>query len=127
MFLGGNRTRILSFSRDALTQLSYQFDNQSTAAHPKRNDGQEASWVVYRLPGCTGFEPACGASTAFADNPDSTARRKDSMDKKRRWWRDSSWQDSNLHLLGFRPSALSQLSYTPLMVEDNQRSAAHRK
>src|SRR5205814_3233296 len=63
---------------------------------------------------------------AFTDNPESAARRKDSMDKKRGWRRDSIWQDSNLHLLGFRPSALSQLSYTLLMVEDNQRSAAHR-
>ena len=60
MFLDGNRTRIFSFSRDALTQLSYQFDNRSTAAHPKKNDGQEAKWVVNRLSGCTGFESACG-------------------------------------------------------------------
>ena len=34
MFLDGNQTRIFSFSRDALSQLSYQFDNQSAAAHP---------------------------------------------------------------------------------------------
>ena len=60
MFLDGNRTRIFPFSRDALTQLSYQFDNRSTAAHPKTNDGQEARWVVNRLSGCTGFEPDCG-------------------------------------------------------------------
>jgi hypothetical protein len=65
MFLDGNRTRIFSFSRDALTQLSYQFDNRSTAAHPKvlahgQDDGQEARWVVNRLSGCTGFEPDCG-------------------------------------------------------------------
>src|SRR5437879_8777426 len=60
MFLDGNRTRILSFSRDALTQLSDQFDNQSTAAHPKKNDRQETRWGVNRLSGCTGFEPACG-------------------------------------------------------------------
>src|SRR6266545_7334569 len=43
-FLDGNRTRIFSFSRVALTQLSYQFDNRSIAAHPKTNDGQEARW-----------------------------------------------------------------------------------
>src|SRR5437867_4161970 len=60
MFLDGNRTRVLVFSRDALTQLSDQFDNQSTAAHPKKNDRQAARWVVNRLSGCTGFEPACG-------------------------------------------------------------------
>src|SRR5688572_6964852 len=65
MFLDGNRTRIFSFSRDALTLLSYQFDNRSTAAHPKvlahgQDDGQEARWVVNRLSGCTGFEPDCG-------------------------------------------------------------------
>src|SRR5688572_4270255 len=65
MFLDGNRTRIFSFSRDALTLLSYQFDNRSTAVHPKvlahgQDDGQEARWVVNRLSGCTGFEPDCG-------------------------------------------------------------------
>ena len=51
MFLDGNRTRILSFSRDALAQLSYQFDNRSTAAHPKNgDDGQGASWVSIGCP-----------------------------------------------------------------------------
>src|SRR5438034_9873152 len=28
---------------------------------PKKNDGQEARWVVNQLPDCAGFEPACGA------------------------------------------------------------------
>jgi hypothetical protein len=34
--------------------------------------------------------------------------------------------DSNLHLLRLLSSALSQLSYPLLMVEDNQQSSAHR-
>jgi len=40
----------------------------------------------------------------FTDNPNSAARHEDSMDKWRPWRRDSSWQDSNLHLLSFRCS-----------------------
>ena len=65
MFLDGNRTRIFSFSRAALTQLSYQFDNRSTAAHPKvlahgQDDGQEASWEPSHLAAGAGFEPARG-------------------------------------------------------------------
>jgi len=34
MFLDGNRTRIFPLARAALSQLSYRFDNQSTAARP---------------------------------------------------------------------------------------------
>ena len=60
MFLDGNRTRIFSFSRDALAQLNYQFDNQSTAAHPKRNDGQRGELGIHRLPDGARFERARG-------------------------------------------------------------------
>ena len=73
MFLDGNRTRIFSFSRDALTQLSYQFDNQSTAAHPKSNDGQEARWESIGCPMVRGLNAL--AVSRFANNPNSTARR----------------------------------------------------
>ena len=79
MFLDGNRTRIFSFSRDALTQLSYQFDNQSTAAHPKvlahgQYDGQEARWESISCPMVRGLNAL--AVSRFTDNPNSTARRK---------------------------------------------------
>ena len=73
MFLDGNRTRIFSFSRVALTQLSYQFDNRSTAVHPKKNDGQEAGWVSISRLMARGLNPL--AVSRFADNPNSTARR----------------------------------------------------
>ena len=73
MFLDGNRTRIFSFSRDALTQLSYQFDNRSTAAHPKRDDGQEASWESIGCPMVRGLNAL--AVSRFTDNPNSAARR----------------------------------------------------
>ena len=73
MILDGNRTRIFSFSRVALTQLSYQFDNRSTAAHPKKNDGQEARWVSISRLMARGLNPL--AVSRFTDNPNSTARR----------------------------------------------------
>ena len=73
MFPDGIRTRIFSFSRDALTQLSYQFDNRSTAAHPKWNDGQETSWESIGCPMVRGLNAL--AVSRFADNPNSTARR----------------------------------------------------
>ena len=44
MFPDGNRTRIVSFTQDALAQLSYRFDNRSAAARPEIDDGQRASW-----------------------------------------------------------------------------------
>ena len=78
MFLDGNRTRIFPFSRDALTQLSYQFDNRSTAAHPKvlahgQDDGQEARWESISCPMVRGLNAL--AVSRFTDNPNSTARR----------------------------------------------------
>ena len=73
MFLDGNRNRIFSFSRDALTQLSYQFDNRSTAAHPKSNDGQEARWESIGCPMVRGLNAL--AVSRFTDNPNSAARR----------------------------------------------------
>jgi hypothetical protein len=63
------------------------------------------------------------AVSRFTNNPNSTARPKISMGKERCWRRDSIWQESNLHLLRFPSSALSQLSY-PLLVwriTNNQR------
>ena len=45
MFLDGNRTRIFSFSRGALSQ--FELPSSITKAQrpiPKRNDGQEARW-----------------------------------------------------------------------------------
>ena len=74
MFLDGNRTRIFSFSRAALTQLSCQFDNQSTTAHPKKkNDGQKARWESISCPMVRGLNAL--AVSRFADNPYSAARR----------------------------------------------------
>jgi hypothetical protein len=78
MFLDGNRTRIFSFSRDALTQLSYQFENRSTAAHPKvlahgQDDGQEARWESISCPMVRGSNAL--AVSRFTDNPNSAARR----------------------------------------------------
>ena len=75
MILDGNRTRIFSFSRVALTQLSYQFDNRSTAAHPKKNDGQEASWESIGCPMVRGLNALVPTGRDFTDNPNSTARR----------------------------------------------------
>lgn len=74
MFLDGNRTRIFPLARDALSQLSYQFDNQSTAAHPrlmtdKKRVGNPAVWRLGR-----DSNPLVLAD--YTDNPDSTARRK---------------------------------------------------
>ena len=78
MILDGIRTRIFSFSRVALTQLSYQFDNRNTAAHPKvlahgQDDGQEARWVSISRLMARGLNPL--AVSRFTDNPNSTARR----------------------------------------------------
>ena len=82
MFLDENRTRIFSFSRDALTQLSYQLDNRSITTIPRENDGQEARWESISCPMVRGLNAL--AVSRFTDNPNSTARRKNSMGK----WRD---------------------------------------
>ena len=79
MILDGNRTRIFSFSGVALTQLSYQFDNRSTAAHPKKNDGQEARWESISCPMVRGLNAL--AVSRLIDNPNSTARRN----RRARW------------------------------------------
>ena len=60
MFPDGNRTRVFPLARVALSQLSYQSITKAQRPGPF-DDGQEASWVVNQLPGCTGFEPACGS------------------------------------------------------------------
>ena len=78
MFLDGNRTRVFPLARAALSQLSYQFDNQSTAAHPKvlalgQDDGQEARWESISRPMVRGLNAL--AVSRFTDNPNSTARR----------------------------------------------------
>jgi YD repeat-containing protein len=59
MFPDGIRTRIFPLARDALSQLSYQFDNRGAAAHSKvitdkRRDG------YHQLPDGAGFAPARG-------------------------------------------------------------------
>ncbi len=74
MFPDGNRTRIFPFARAALSQLSYQVDNQSTTARPKfttdkRRVGNPAIWRLGR-----DLNPLILAD--LADNPNSTARRK---------------------------------------------------
>ena len=73
MFLDGNRTRIFSFSRDALSQLSYPVRYSRQAAHPKKNDGQEARWESISCPMVRGLNAL--AVSRFADNPNSAARR----------------------------------------------------
>ncbi len=50
------------------------------------------------------------AVSRFTDNPNSTARLKDSMDK-RSCGLETGRQVSNLHLPNLRPGALSPLSY----------------
>ncbi len=51
MFPDGNRTRVFPLARAALSQLSYRFDNQSTAARPrlmtdKKRVGSSTSCLV---------------------------------------------------------------------------------
>ena len=50
------------------------------------------------------------AVSRFTDNPNSTARRKDSMDKEVLWL-ETGWRASNPRPLDLRPGALSPLSY----------------
>src|SRR5436190_10463219 len=74
MFLDGNRTRIFSFSRAALSQ--FELPSSITEAQrpiPKRNDGQEASWESIGCPMVRGLNAL--AVSRFTDNPNSTARR----------------------------------------------------
>ena len=98
MFPDGNRTRIFPFARAALSQLSYQVDNQSTTARPKfttdkRRVGNPAIWRLGR-----DLNPLILAD--LADNPNSTARRK---------WR-ARWE-SNPRFPKMNPGVLSQLNY----------------
>ena len=58
MFLDGNRTSIFSLSRGPLTQLSYQFDNRSTAAHPKNERRTKDEMGIHQLPDGARFERA---------------------------------------------------------------------
>ena len=55
MFPDGNRTRVFPLARAALSRLSYQFDNQSTAAQPLIDDGQEARWEPSHIGGWSGI------------------------------------------------------------------------
>src|SRR5882762_642811 len=74
MFLDGNRTRIFSFSRAALSQ--FELPSSITKAQrpiPKRNDGQEARWESIGCPMVRGLNAL--AVSRFADNPNSAARR----------------------------------------------------
>ena len=50
----------LLVSRDALTQLNYQFDNQSTAAHPKKERRTRCEMGIHQLPDGARFERARG-------------------------------------------------------------------
>src|SRR4051812_18032285 len=77
MFLDGNRTRIFSFSRAALSQ--FELPSSITKAQrpiPKRNDGQEARWESIGCPMVRGLNALVPTGRDFADNPNSTARRK---------------------------------------------------
>ncbi len=76
MFLDGNRTRIFSFSRAALSQ--FELPSSITKAQrpiPKRNDGQEARWESIGCPMVRGLNALVPTGRDFADNPNSAARR----------------------------------------------------
>ncbi len=65
---------IFPLARDALTRLSYQFDNQSAAAHSKWMTDKErvGNPAIWRL----GRDLNPLILSDFTDNPNSTARRK---------------------------------------------------
>ena len=58
IFRTETRTRSLPLAWNALTLLSYQFDNGSATARPKKADGQEGSWDPSHMAAGAGFEPA---------------------------------------------------------------------
>ena len=106
MFLDGNRTRIFPWSWEALTLLSYQSDNRSTAAHPKTATDKERTGIP--ATGWLGRDLNPLAVSRVADNPDSTARRKT------RWTSDLidrrlSGRESNPDRSGFRPRRFALL------------------
>ena len=76
MFLDGNRTRIFSFSGDALTQFELP-SSITKAQRPirKENDGQEARWESISCPMVRGLNALVPTGRDFTDNPNSTARR----------------------------------------------------
>ncbi len=147
-FLDGNRTRIFSFSRVALTQLSYQFDNRSIAAHPKTNDGQEARWETQpsggwggartrsRFPASPITQTQRPVEIGAPDGHRTHISRTDSgrsiavelrdcprvranFERRSRMRFCCRFRQSQMH--GFRHGR-----YALLMVEDNRSSSAHR-
>jgi hypothetical protein len=75
MFLDGNRTRIFSFSRAALTQLSYLPSSITEAQRPilRKRTTDKGEMGIHRLP--DGARLNALAVSRFTDNPNSTARR----------------------------------------------------
>ena len=63
----GNRTRILPLTRDALTLLSYQFDNRSAAARSKLTTDKRRVGIPATLRLGRDLNPL--AVARFTDNP----------------------------------------------------------